>query len=65
MAKKQTIETITNDIKTLNDLKVKRVVEGTDAYDEEIKRLSDKIDLFNFGINSKDNNTLLQKTNGK
>ena len=63
MAKKQTTETITQDIKTLNDLKVKRVVEGTDAYDEEIKTLSDRIDLFNFGINSKDNNTLLQKTN--
>lgn len=63
MAKKQTTETITQYIKTLNDLKVKRVVEVTDVYDDEIKTLNNKIDLFNFGINSKDNNTLLQKTN--
>lgn len=63
MAKKQTTETITRDIKTLNDLKVKRVVEVTDIYDDEIKILNEKIQYFNFGIKSKDNNTLLQKTN--
>jgi len=53
MAKKQPTETISSDIKELSDLKVKRVVEETEIYNEKIKQLESKIDLFNFGIKTK------------
>lgn len=53
MAKKQTTETISHDIKQLSELKVKKVTEQTEIYNEKIKQLESKIDLFYYGIKTK------------
>lgn len=50
MSKQVLKETLPDLHKRLNQLKVKRSVEKTDKYDNEIKSLREKIDFIEWGI---------------
>lgn len=48
MAKKQTPNPISEDVKRLSELRVFKLIESTDIYDKEINELENKIDKFYF-----------------
>lgn len=47
---KQTTDPASTKRKLLNDLKVKRAIEKTDKYDNEITKIQSELDFFDFGI---------------